>query len=385
MAFPGLYIHIPFCASKCPYCDFYSVAAREETMDAYTRQLCRQLRQLPQEFPGFIADTIYFGGGTPSLLGPKRLGMILETAAQAVRVPLAGEITLEANPGRMPGRFSDASIDLETLRALRCSGFNRISFGLQSTDPQELAFLGRRHSAREGLQAAYLAAQAGFADISLDLILGLEGQTEETLCHSIAQCAQTPANHLSAYLLKVEENTVFYRKRAWERCPDEDGQAKLYLTAVEELERRGFHQYEISNFAKNGRMGLHNLKYWDDAEYLGVGPAAHSFWKGQRYSIPRDLQGFLSARSLREIMVPEGPGGDGEEYLMLRLRLTDGVRAKALAQRHPEISWKDLCRRAQPYKKAGLIRLDPDPESGFLALTPSGFLVSISLVARLIG
>lgn len=385
MSPPGLYIHIPFCASKCPYCDFYSTAAKEETMEAYTRQLCRLLLQLPQEFPGFAADTVYFGGGTPSLLGSRRLEMILETALRTVVLPSCEEITLEANPGPAPERFSNASMHLETLRSLRRGGFNRISFGLQSTDPLELSFLGRHHSPQEGLQAAYLASQAGFTDINLDLMLGLQGQTEETLRRSIAQCAQTPANHLSAYLLKVEENTLFYRRKVWERCPDEDGQAQLYLTAVEELERRGFHQYEISNFAKNGRVGLHNLKYWDGAEYLGIGPAAHSFWKGKRYSVPRDLKGFLSAQTLKECMSLEGPGGDAEEYLMLRLRLTEGVQAKALAQRYPEISWENLCRRAQPYKKAGLIRLEPDPKSGFLALTPSGFLVSNTLIARLIG
>lgn len=384
MPLPGLYIHIPFCCVKCPYCDFYSVAANEEMMDAYTRQLCRLLTQLPQEFPGFSADSIYFGGGTPSLLGARRLGNILEAAAKAVSLPAGSEVTLEANPGAMPERFPESTVTPGMLRSLRASGFSRISFGLQSAEPRELAFLGRRHSAAEGLEAAQMAADAGFQDISLDLMLGLAGQTEETLSRSIAACAATPANHLSAYLLKVEENTLFYRREIWKECPDEEQQAQLYLHMVSELKSCGFAQYEISNFAKDGHIGRHNLKYWDSIDYLGIGPAAHSFLDGRRWSIPRDLRGFLSAGTLRETMVPEGNGGDAEEYLMLRLRLTQGVRAAELRQRHPEADWDDLCRKAKPYEKAGLIRLDPNPETGFLALTPSGFLVSNTLIARLL-
>lgn len=384
MSLPGLYIHIPFCSVKCPYCDFYSVAANEEMMDAYTNQLCRLLKQLPTEFPDFTADTVYFGGGTPSLLGARRLGQILEIAAKAVNLPTDGEVTVEANPGAMPQKFPESTVNLEMLRSLRHSGFNRISFGLQSADPQELTFLGRCHSASEGLEAVQTAFESGFSDISLDLMLGLEGQTEKSLCRSIAACAATPANHLSAYLLKVEKNTLFYRRKVWKRCPDEEDQAQLYLTAVAEMEHHGFLQYEISNFAKNGRVGRHNLKYWDSIEYLGIGPAAHSFWEGQRWSIPRDLRGFLAAGTLRETMISEGTGGDAEEYLMLRLRLSDGIKAEELTKRHPEISWEALCHKAKPYEKAGMLRLNPDPESGFLALTPSGFLVSNTLIARLL-
>jgi len=380
---PGLYIHIPFCSVKCPYCDFYSVAGREETMEAYTDHLCRLLRGLPEEFPGFTADSIYFGGGTPSLLGARRLNRILETAVKAVSFPGEGEITLEANPGAMPDRFPESTVTPQMLRSLRAGGFNRISFGLQSADPQELGFLGRKHSAAEGLEAAHMAYDAGFTDISLDLMLGLAGQTEETLSRSIAACAATPANHLSAYLLKVEENTLFYRREVWNQCPDEDRQAELYLHAVREMERHGFMQYEISNFAKNGRVGRHNLKYWDSTGYLGIGPAAHSFWENKRLSIPRSLKDFMAAETLRSIMTVEDEGGDAEEYLMLRLRLTEGVKAAALAQRHPEMDWNALCRKAKLYEKAGLIRLDPDPQTGFIAFTPEGFLVSNALIARL--
>lgn len=383
MPLPGLYIHIPFCSVKCPYCDFYSVAAREETMEAYTDHLCHLLRGLPGEFPGFTADSIYFGGGTPSLLGARRLGKILETAAKAVSFPGEGEITLEANPGAMPERFPESTVTPQMLRELRSSGFNRISFGLQSADAQELSFLGRKHSASEALEAAHMAFDAGFTDISLDLMLGLAGQTEETLSRSVEACASTPANHLSAYLLKVEENTLFYRREVWNQCPDEDRQAELYLHAVREMERHGFMQYEISNFAKNGRVGRHNLKYWNSDGYLGIGPAAHSFWEGKRLSIPRNLKDFMAADSLRGIMTVEDEGGSAEEYLMLRLRLTEGVKAAQLRLYHPEISWEKLCQKAKLYEKAGLIRLDPDPQTGFLAFTPEGFLVSNALIARL--
>lgn len=373
---PGLYIHVPFCASKCPYCDFYSVASDSAHMEAYVSQTCRLLRRIPQEFPQFHPDTLYLGGGTPSLLGEERLLQILDTAVSVLHLPQNAEITLEANPG---------TVTLPMLRALRRGGYNRISFGVQSAVEAELRFLGRRHSAQESGQAVNWAFEAGFSRISLDLMLGLAGQTEESLERSLDFCAQTPVDHISAYLLKIEPNTLFYRQGVERTCPDEDGQAALYLEAAEELEKRGFHQYEISNFARKGHYAVHNLKYWDGAEYLGIGPGAHSFWEGRRYSISRDLKGYLSAKSLRELFLDEGEGGGLEEYLMLRLRLREGIVVRKLKERFPQADcWEALCRKARRFEKGGYLEISPDPERGFIGFTAKGFLVSNALIGELL-
>jgi len=346
-------------------------------MEEYVVQTCRLLRGLREEFPEFQPDTVYLGGGTPSILGEKRLLRILETALSVLDVPSGGEITLEANPG---------TVNPPMLRSLRQGGFNRISFGVQSAVPAELSFLGRKHSVRDSLQAVQWASQAGFEHISLDFMMGLANQTEETLLHSLDFCISTPADHLSAYLLKIEPNTVFARRNVQNICPDDDRQADLYLAAVEGLRERGFQQYEISNFARNGQYAVHNLKYWNGDEYLGLGPGAHSFWNGFRYSIPRDLNRWLSAPNLRGIWTDEGGGGSLEEYLMLRFRLTEGVQAESLESRYPASApyWEKLCRKALPFQKAGLLKVSPNPGKGFIAFTPQGFLVSNQLIGELL-
>lgn len=373
---PGLYIHVPFCSAKCPYCDFYSVVSSKDKIEEYVSKTCLLLRSLPKEFPGFQPDTLYLGGGTPSLLGERGLLKILNTAVSVFSIPADGEITLEANPG---------TVNPPMLNSLRQGGFNRISFGIQSAVPSELAFLGRKHSVEDSLQAVQWAWNAGFPHISLDLMLGLANQTEASLSRSLDFCSSTPADHLSAYLLKIEPNTVFERRHIQDICPDEDGQANLYLAAAEGLEKQGFQQYEISNFARNGQYAVHNLKYWNGVEYLGVGPGAHSFWKGRRFSIPRDLKGYLSASSLSELIKDEGEGGSLEEYLMLRLRLTEGVQAADLKLRFPSAEcWEVLCRNALPFQKAGFLRLSPNPDTGFIAFTPKGFLVSNQLIAEVL-
>ena len=373
---PGLYIHVPFCSAKCPYCDFYSVASDPARMEAYVRQTCLLLRRIPQEFPQFRPDTLYFGGGTPSLLGERRLLQILDTAVETLGIPQSAEITIEANPG---------TVTLPMLQSLRRGGYNRVSFGVQSAVEEELRFLGRRHSARESGQAVQWAFDAGFSRISLDLMLGLAGQTAERLERSLEFCAQSPADHVSAYLLKIEPNTLFFRRGVEKLCPDEDGQAELYLAAVEGLEKRGFRQYEISNFARKGQYAAHNLKYWDGAEYLGVGPGAHSFWEGRRYSISRDLKGYLSAGSLKELFSDEGEGGGLEEYLMLRLRLREGIGAGRLKERFPQADcWEKLCRKARRFEKAGYMEMSPDPERGFIGFTAKGFLLSNALIGELL-
>lgn len=366
----GLYIHVPFCLSKCPYCDFYSYAASNEAMDAYTAAVERALADWAARI-GVPADTLYIGGGTPSLLGGARLARLVEAARRGFGLRDA-EITLEANPAD--------DLD-ETLRAFAAAGGSRLSLGMQSADPDELRLLGRRHTTADVERAVRDAVRAGLDNLSLDMMLGLPGQRPETVERSVAVCRELGASHVSAYLLKIEPGTPF---AARELClPDEDGAADLYLAAAGALEARGYAQYEISNFSRPGRESRHNLKYWDLQPYLGIGPAAHSLLSGRRFAYPRDTAAFLRG----EPPVSEQPAGreaairenSPEEYLMLRLRLTAGLRADGFAARFGfplPARWRQRAARLP----AALVTADAEG----IRLTREGFLVSNAVIARLL-
>ena len=364
----GLYVHIPFCKSKCIYCDFYSLPGGEEKMDRYVSVLCRQLAEIAPRTAAHEVDTVYFGGGTPSWLGEKRLRQILKTVEKHYRLTKKPEITLECNP--------DSAGDWKVLRALRRAGFNRLSMGLQSANGEELRLLGRAHSPQDVRRAVEAARAGGFGNLSLDLMLGLPDSSEETLGQSIAFAAELEPEHISAYLLKIEPGTDFAARDL--ALPNEDQEADQYLFCVRELEARGYGQYEISNFAQPGRESRHNLLYWRDEEYLGLGPAAHSFYEGRRFYWPRDLTGFLAGSQ----PVEDGPGGSLEEYAMLALRLREGLRRQGLRERFGE-------RGEEAFQKvlangarcpARLLRRLPEA----LALTPEGFLASNAVTARLL-
>ena len=390
----GIYIHVPFCTAKCPYCDFYSLPPEQALLDTYRDAVLTLLDELSGTLPRG-ADTLYFGGGTPSLLGAGRLGQLIGRAR--TRFGLFGaEITVECNPGGdgVPGGLRSF------FEELRAAGANRLSMGLQSANQAELTLLGRRHTAQDAHDAVKAARDAGFESISLDLMLGLPGQTARELSASVDFCAACGVEHLSAYLLKIEPGTPFARANLAARCPDDDAQADLYLHAAGLLEKAGYAQYEISNFAKPGRESRHNLKYWDCRDYLGIGPAAHSLINGLRWYWPRDLRAFLQdahdvfleegdvpARLLGAQSLPLWGGGQGqppfEEYAMLRLRLAQGLRRAEALTRYPgeAQAFDALERRAAPLRQAGLIR----PEPGRIALTPRGFLLSNAVTARLLG
>lgn len=361
----GLYFHVPFCDGKCPYCDFYSIRGTEERMDKYTDRIVQDIKY-ESEHTGRKADTLYFGGGTPSLLGAKRLIRIVEAARKGFGLERA-EITAEANPADELSEF---------FREIRAAGVNRLSLGLQSADDGELRLLGRRHTAEQAARCIADARAAGFENLSLDLMLAVQGQTEESLRRSIAFCARAGASHVSAYLLKVEPGTAYFKDRENLRLPDEDAAASRYLFACEELERHGFRQYEISNFAKVGFQSRHNLKYWRDEEYLGFGPAAHSFLNGRRYSNRRSIGAFLQG----EPAVPEGDGGGFEEFAMLALRLTEGLTDARCMERFGHRVPERMKSAAKRYEPAGLTVCS---ENGF-HFTPRGFLVSNTLTAEIL-
>lgn len=353
-------MHIPFCRAKCGYCDFYSLVGDDATKTAYTAEVCRRLSGLR----GRTADTLYVGGGTPSQLGGSRIARIIEAARPLLTAD--AEITVEANPCDDMAAF---------LPAVAAAGVNRLSLGMQSAVDKELALLTRRHNFEQVANAVATARAAGINNISLDLMIGIEGQTPQSLCYSIDRCAELGADHISAYMLKLEEGTPFHSRGAG--CfASADEAADLYLLACERLSSHGYLQYEISNFCRGGRRSRHNLKYWLGQPYIGIGPAAHSCDGGRRYYYERDLSAFLAGAQ----PVDDGPGGGEEEYIMLRLRLTDGIDLDELAAQFGAASAERVSRRAEPLARAGLIKCD----GRHLALTPRGMLVSNSIIGRFI-
>lgn len=357
----GIYLHVPFCDSKCPYCDFYSQKGHDAEYDRYVAAMLRAIDSFSDKT---TADTIYFGGGTPVLLGAARLATLLD-AVQRRFGQNPSEVTIEANP---------CAVDEPFLHQLAQSGFNRISFGVQSMSDRTLKVLGRRHCAQQAADMILAASQAGFQHISADLMLAVPGQDTQEIDMSIDALSSLPIDHLSAYLLIMEPGT-FFAKHYPE--PDEDFAADCYLKMVESCQRHGFNQYEISSFAKcTNAQSQHNLKYWRCQPYLGIGPAAHSFYNGRRFYFPRNLTAFSAAENPWEITVDDGLGGDESERLMLGLRLSEGISFSDFSSD----AVKRIQQKAQPLCDAGLLSLDERK----IALTTQGFLVSNSVIAALL-
>lgn len=372
----ALYLHIPFCRSKCPYCDFYSLAADPAQMDAYLAALLRtfdseQLRGLTER--NFLPlDTVYFGGGTPSAFGGARLARLLEAIERRFGLAPNAEITVECNP---------CSADADTLAALLAAGVNRLSFGLQSGSEPLLRRLGRAHTRADAARAVNDAQRIGFSHISLDLMLATPGQTLQQITDDVAFCAQLGAEHISAYLLKLEPGTPFAQDTTLaHECPDEDTQATFYLHAIDALTSHQYRQYEISNFCRESKLSRHNYKYWDAQEYLGLGPAAHSLVDGKRFFFPRDLASFCAAANPLSQIVQDGTGGDLEEYLMLRLRLNEGVVWETLAKRFPDADANALRKKARPLEQGGFVVVNDKK----LSLTATGMLLSNAVTSALL-
>ncbi len=356
MVLKGLYIHIPFCKSKCCYCDFYSIKFNDSLADDYLLALTEKLKNIDDVF-----DTVYIGGGTPSYFGAERIAKLLDN----IKFTKDAEITMECNP-------ADASENL--FNTIYKAGVNRLSMGLQSANDDELKFLTRRHSADEVKTAINLAKKVGFKNISLDVMLGLLNQTDKSLKETLDFCINQGVNHISTYMLHVEEGTPL-AKTDTSRLPDDDLQSDLYLQTAKYLKSNGYNHYEISNFAKEGYQSRHNLIYWNCDDYLGLGPAAHSFWKGKRFHYDRDLSAFISGCE----PIQDGSGGGFDEYLMLRLRLKDGFNFKEAKSRGFELNQKQID-KLKFYQKQGLALIDEQK----VCLTTKGFLVQNIIVSSLI-
>lgn len=352
----GLYIHIPFCKQKCNYCDFYSVAVDSKTKRDYVTALQREIKQWGDKL-GRPIDTVYFGGGTPSLLA-EFLPEIMSAVKSSFRVLEGAEITMEMNPGDN----AEAVLNF-ALKA----GVNRLSIGAQSGNNEELGILGRRHTAEETAQTVRLARALGFNNISLDIMLALPASTPESLKKSLDFVTNLNPEHISAYILKIEENTPFHKICDTLNLPNEDTTADQYLQMCEYLENKGYEHYEISNFCKKGMASRHNLKYWELEEYLGIGPAAHSFVDGKRFFYRRNLTDFINGSS----PLPDGIGGTEAERIMLSLRLSKGL----------EIEFnRKLKLKCDLLEKNGLLNLYENR----IVLTDKGMLLSNSIITEIL-
>lgn len=369
----GLYLHIPFCRSKCLYCDFCSVpCAAEETVAQYVEVLCGDLQRQAAQCTQYEVDTVYFGGGTPTVLLPEQLERLIGTVFRCYRVAPDAEITSECNP---------ATASRETLRRMRRAGFNRLSIGLQSAQEHELRALGRIHSLSDFCRTWEQAETVGFSNLSVDVMFGIPHQTGDSFCRTLEQVCALHPKHVSAYALTVEPNTPFGRKGEAELClPDEDAVRQMYLDMIALLEEHGIRQYEISNFSLPGYESRHNLKYWNAEEYLGFGPAAHSDFGGVRFGNACDPERYLKGTpEVAERSIPSA-NERMNEYVMLRMRLCNGLQTAQLRKRFGEEAVQRFSGALERYLAGGFVRRT---DEGY-AFSPEGMLVSNFILSEIL-
>ena len=370
----GIYIHIPFCASKCGYCDFYSEAGCDKLMPKYHNALLQHIREAGPQLRQYYTDTVYFGGGTPSYYGARRLCDIFNALKRSALVYKTSEVTVEANPDSV--RYHD-------LLALRSEGFNRLSLGAQCANDQILKIIGRRHNWKQVEAAVKTARSAGFDNLSIDIIYGLPSQTRADWADTLNRAIELAPEHISCYGLKLEEGTPLYRYKDSEILPDDDEQADMYLYAAETLDRYGYGQYEISNFAKPGYAAKHNLKYWNLQEYMGFGPGAASCIGGVRYSYIKDLQGYISGIHDGKPILAEyervGLLDRAAEYLMLGLRTVHGISAEEYHKLYRS-DFAPVEELLTEYRRKGWAV----EQKGRWHLTPPGFLLSNMLIGLIL-
>ncbi len=363
----GLYLHIPFCVKKCGYCDFYSVTD-EKLKKKYVSALLRHVKEYGKVCGGYTVDTVYVGGGTPTCLGHRLIGNLIKEVKSSFPLIDGAEITVECNP---------ESTDKKALDAMKKQGVNRLSFGVQSAHDDELKAIGRIHTFEQAKDAVMLAKEKGFSNISIDLMYGLPGQTQESFIDSVEQCLKLEPEHMSCYGLRLEPGTPM--GSASLELPDDDSQADTYLAMCGLLRENGFEHYEISNFAKPGFRSRHNCKYWNLSDYLGLGPGAHSFMNGRRFEFARDVKAYINREDILrdedEIPTFQRQG----EYLLVRLRTSEGVDFIEMERLYNIDS--------TPYEDAfrslmgeGLV----EHKGTRWSLTEKGFLVSNSIINTIV-
>ena len=372
----GIYIHVPFCRSKCQYCDFYSVTSNDYYLhDEYRRAICQHVKEAGGQAPDYVVDTVYFGGGTPSFFGAEGMASILNAIRKYFVVAPNAEITFEANPD---------SVSKSLLRRLRSEGFNRVSLGIQCDDDEILEAIGRPHNYEQAVEAFTLIRKKGFRNISVDLMYGLPGQSREDWQATLQNVLQLRPEHISCYGLKVEEGTPLYEVREFANLADDDTQADMYLDAIQILRDHGYRQYEISNFCRKSNVSRHNLKYWRGEEYLGFGPDAASDFGGRRFTAVRDvnayIEGVLSGgmvlREVQEVPMRDRAG----EYLMMRLRTSAGIEPDEYERKYL-LPFGPLEEALERFRSQNLAAKTYD---GRWHLTPQGYLLSNSIISDLL-
>ena len=321
----GLYIHIPFCKQKCLYCDFCSVARpSEELVDDYLKSLLRCVEEWSAKACGHVVDTVYIGGGTPTTLSAKQLSSVIDSCVKNYSFSQTPEISCECNP---------ATASREFFSELRAAGINRLSIGVQSADDDELRALGRIHDFRGFVRTYGEARDAGFDNISVDLMYGIPLQTPVSFENTLDRIIDLSPEHISAYCLKVEENTPFGKMAEKLVLPNEDAQFEMYKSCVDKLAEAGYARYEISNFSKKGRESRHNLRYWLGEDYLGFGAAAHSYFEGERFSFLPNIADFAKGGYLLSEKEKIEEQEKLSEFVMLRMSLAEGVSFEEFERR----------------------------------------------------
>jgi oxygen-independent coproporphyrinogen-3 oxidase len=367
----GLYVHIPFCSSICNYCNFNRGLLEAGLKDRYVDALEREILRSGAGEP---ADTIYFGGGTPSLLEPLEIGRLIHACREGFSVTQDAEITLEANP---------ETVTIARMEGFRDAGVNRVSFGVQSFRDPELRRLGRLHSSARAIGAVGDARQAGFDNISIDLMMWLPGQTRHDWKESVEALVSIGPEHASLYLLELYPNAPLKEEMAragWSMAPDEDA-ADMYLWSLARLEGAGYRQYEISNVARPGRESRHNLKYWQDGVWLGFGCGAHSTRDGVRWKNVSSTGDYVARVAAAAPLASErrvlSAGERLEEALFTGLRLVDGIDIQAVGVRYETDVWSRFGAALQPFVDEGLVQRD-GPR---LRISRPGMLIANEIMA----
>lgn len=368
----GLYLHIPFCIAKCAYCDFCSFPADADTRHRYAEALLCEMQARAEDFRGRTVDSVFFGGGTPTLLSSEELCALLDGIRRHFTLDKNAEITVECNP---------KTADAFAFRVLREGGFNRLSIGMQSANDRELAALGRAHRQADLLRAVSDAKEAGFTNINLDLMFGIPHQTTESFAHTLDKAIALAPTHLSVYSLQIEEGTPFYRNRASLPLPSEDEEAAMAGALHARLAAAGYARYEISNYAKKGYECRHNLRYWQMGDYLGLGIAAHSLVGSRRFYNREDLGAYLeNPLSLREAEECLSPDEREFEYVMLSLRLSCGIEETAFRAMFGYGFYEKYGARLSPYLAAHLAVYDGTRT----CLSDEGMAVSNTILADIL-
>jgi oxygen-independent coproporphyrinogen-3 oxidase len=377
MAPIGLYLHIPFCAAICNYCNFNRGLHDDSLRRRYVEALVADISR--QAAPAVAADTIFFGGGTPSLLEPAEVAAILNACRESFAVAADAEITLEANP---------ESATAAALEGYRAAGVNRLSFGVQSFHDAELKRLGRLHSSATARQAVTRARAAGFDNLSLDLMMWLPGQQPADWLASVDALIEVAPDHASLYLLEIYPNAPLKDEMAragWSVAPDDDA-AEMYLEGLGRLDRAGYEQYEISNVARPARRARHNLKYWQEGEWIGFGCGAHSTYAGERWrtlnATTEYVDRIAAGADVRLDRRPLDAHEQLEEALFMGLRLVDGLDLPAMRERHDVDIWARYGQDLATFVDMGLLVHEPGQR---LALTRAGMLLANEVMSVFIG